>query len=128
MKRCLAAPALLEMLEEEDNRVTKRGKTRHRIKRRGQNGYFDNSDSFSRNINSNSAIPPTGETYRFLSFQFRISRGAIAYIVDEVCKAIVKYLGQSLHHTTISHRPECYCLSRHALVVPSFSMRGIIMA
>ena len=25
------------------------------------------------------------------------------------------------------HRPECYCLSRHALAVPSASMRGIIM-
>ena len=25
------------------------------------------------------------------------------------------------------HRPECYCLSRHALAVPSFSMRGIIL-
>ena len=24
------------------------------------------------------------------------------------------------------HRPECYCLSRHVLAVPSFSMRGII--
>ena len=29
VKRCLAAIALLEMLEEEDDRVTKRGKTRH---------------------------------------------------------------------------------------------------
>ena len=27
----------------------------------------------------------------------------------------------------VSHRPECYCLSRHKLAVPSFSMRGIIM-
>jgi len=35
VKRCLAALALLEMLEEEGDRVTKRGKTRHWIKRRG---------------------------------------------------------------------------------------------
>ena len=42
MKGCLAALALFEMLEEEDNIVTKRGKTRHWIKRRGQKGYIDN--------------------------------------------------------------------------------------
>ena len=42
VKRCLAALALLEMLEEEDDRVTKRGKTRHWIKRRGEKGYFNN--------------------------------------------------------------------------------------
>lgn len=35
----------------------------------------------------------TGETYRSLSFQFRISVAAISYIVNEVCEAIVKYLG-----------------------------------
>ena len=28
----------------------------------------------------------------------------------------------------ISHRPQCYCLSRHLLAVPSFSMHGIIIA
>lgn len=32
-------------------------------------------------------------TYRSLSFQFRISRTAISYIVKEVCCAIVKHLG-----------------------------------
>ena len=41
VKRCLAALALLEMLEEEDDRVTKRGKTGHWIKRRGEKGYFN---------------------------------------------------------------------------------------
>ena len=30
------------MLEEEDDRVTKRGKTRHLIKQRGEKGYFNN--------------------------------------------------------------------------------------
>ena len=25
------------------------------------------------------------------------------------------------------HRPECYCLLRYVLAVPSFSMRGIMM-
>ena len=28
----------------------------------------------------------------------------------------------------VSHRPECYCLRRHVFAVPSFSMRGIIIA
>ena len=42
VKRCLAALAPLEMLEEEDDRVTKRGKTRYWIKRRGEKGYFNN--------------------------------------------------------------------------------------
>ena len=32
----------LEMLKEEDDRVTKRGKTRYWIKRRGEKGYFNN--------------------------------------------------------------------------------------
>lgn len=35
----------------------------------------------------------TGETYRSLSFQFRISRAAISYIIKEVCSAIAKHLG-----------------------------------
>ena len=36
VKRCLAALAPLEMLEEEDDRVTKRGKTRYWMRRRGE--------------------------------------------------------------------------------------------
>ena len=32
----------------------------------------------------------TGETFRSLSFQFRISKGAISYIVRDVCNAINK--------------------------------------
>ena len=35
----------------------------------------------------------TGETFRSLSFKFRISRAAISYIVKEVCQAIEKRLG-----------------------------------
>ena len=42
VRRCLAAIALLEMLEEEDDRVPKRGKTRQWIKRREEKGYFTN--------------------------------------------------------------------------------------
>ena len=42
VKRCLAALSLLEMLEEEADRVIKRGKTRHWIKRRREKGYFNN--------------------------------------------------------------------------------------
>ena len=36
----------------------------------------------------------TGETFRSLSFQFRVSRTAISKIVTEVAKAIIKYLGK----------------------------------
>lgn len=36
----------------------------------------------------------TGETFRSLSFQFRISRSTISYIVREVCQAIFKVLGE----------------------------------
>ena len=32
----------------------------------------------------------TGETFRSLSFQFRVSRPAISYIVKSVCLAIIK--------------------------------------
>ena len=35
----------------------------------------------------------TGQTFRSLSFQFRISRSAISYIVREVCQAIFNVLG-----------------------------------
>ena len=31
----------------------------------------------------------TGESFHSLEYQFRISREAISYIIDEVCKAIV---------------------------------------
>ena len=34
----------------------------------------------------------SGETYRSLSSQFRMSRGAISYIVKDVCNAIIKNL------------------------------------
>ena len=34
----------------------------------------------------------TGESHRSLSFQFRISRRTISYIIQEVCRAIIKNL------------------------------------
>ena len=34
----------------------------------------------------------TGESFHSLKYQFRISRKAISYIIDEVCKAIVTVL------------------------------------
>ena len=37
----------------------------------------------------------TGESFRSLHFQFRISRPAISYVVTEVCEAIPKKLGPS---------------------------------
>ena len=37
----------------------------------------------------------TGESFRSLHFQFRMSRPAISYIVTEVCEAIPKKLGPS---------------------------------
>ena len=37
----------------------------------------------------------TGESFRSLHFQFRISRPAISHIVTEVCEAIPKKLGPS---------------------------------
>ena len=33
----------------------------------------------------------------------------------------------SVDSTISYHRPECYCLSRHVLAVPSFSMHAIIL-
>ena len=44
----------------------------------------------------------TGETYRSLSFQFRISRSAISYIVQEVCSAIMKRLSPLFLNTPIT--------------------------
>ena len=42
VKICLAALALLEISENENDKVTKRGKARHWIKRRDEKGYFTN--------------------------------------------------------------------------------------
>ena len=126
------------MLEEEDDRVPKRGKTRHWIKGREGKGFFTNTvkelmievtTAYLEMMRMNhedfkmilKAIEPditpcqvmrghkriaaakrltltiqflaTGETYQSLNFQFHISRVAIAYTVDEVCKAIVKNIG-----------------------------------
>lgn len=36
----------------------------------------------------------TGETYKSLSFQFRVSERTLSYIVDEVTKAITEYIGK----------------------------------
>ena len=32
-----------------------------------------------------------------------------------------------MYKYSTAHRPECYCLLRHVLTVPSFSMRGVII-
>ena len=37
----------------------------------------------------------TGESFYSLEYQFRISRKAISYIIDEVCKAIVTRLAET---------------------------------
>ena len=37
----------------------------------------------------------TGETYRSLCFQFRLSRAAISYIINNACKAMVTHLGKT---------------------------------
>ena len=34
----------------------------------------------------------TGERFRLLEYQFRISKKTVSYIIDEVCKAIVTLL------------------------------------
>ncbi|XP_068735594.1 uncharacterized protein [Montipora capricornis] len=46
----------------------------------------------------------TGETYRSLSFQFRISKAAISYIIKHVCDAIVKHMGP--HFLKVPSPPE----------------------
>lgn len=48
----------------------------------------------------------TGETYRSLKFQFRISRAAISYIFTEVCEAIEKNLGPKYLKFPTTHK-EC---------------------
>ena len=48
-------------------RVTKRGKTRHWIKRRGENGYFNNIAAAEELIVTLRFLA-TGETYQFLKF------------------------------------------------------------
>ena len=51
----------------------------------------------------------TGESFRSLHFQFRISRLAISYIVTEVCEAIWKRLGPSYLKVPSSEQewPDC---------------------
>ena len=47
----------------------------------------------------------TGESFRFLHFQFRIGERAISYIIEEVTEAIVRYLGKE-HIKTPSNSEE----------------------
>ena len=133
-RKAIAALSLLNLLEDND-RHWKRGKTRNWIKRRAQQGLFNNlvrelsiedtaaykemmrmtHEDFLRIlclierditpeeisggtdvITSKARLTltlrflATGESYRSLSFQFRISKAAISYIVFEVCNAIMK--------------------------------------
>ena len=134
-RKAAAALAVLNLLEEDIERHWKRGKTRTWIKRRTEQGLFNNlvrelsiedtaaykemmrktHEDFLRMLSFiDQDITPeqisggtdvisskarltltlrflaTGETYRSLSFQFRISKAAISYIVVEVCNAITK--------------------------------------
>ena len=41
----------------------------------------------------------SGESFRSLEYQFRISKKAISYIVQEVCSAIIKALGNDIFKT-----------------------------
>ena len=134
-RKAVAAMIILELLEGDEERNWKRGKTRKWIRRREEQGYFDNivrelsiedtagykeimrmshkefldilqlmeKDITPKQIIGGTKVIcakarltvairflATGETYQSLSFQFRISKGAISYIVTEVCKAIIK--------------------------------------
>ena len=42
VKRCMVATIIVEMLEEDEKRVRRRGKTRSWIRRRKEKGYFNN--------------------------------------------------------------------------------------
>ena len=44
----------------------------------------------------------TGQMYRSLSYQFRISVAAISYIVQEVCDAIVRNIGKTFLKVPLS--------------------------
>ena len=48
----------------------------------------------------------SGESFRSLHFQFRISRPAISYIVTEVCEAIPKKLGPSYLKVPLSEQEQ----------------------
>ena len=136
-RKAVAALAILNILEEGEERGWKRGKTREWIKRREEKGYFNNIirelsiedtaafkemmrmsheeflhilRSIEKDITPNQVLGghkvicpkarlavtirslAAGETFRSLSFQFRVSKGAISYIVTDVCNAIIKNL------------------------------------
>ena len=77
VKRCSAALALLEMLEEEDDIVTKR-KTRHWIKRRGEKGYIKIERELMIAAAETLRFLATGETNQSLTLPFCILRAAIS--------------------------------------------------
>ena len=58
----------------------------------------------------------TGETYRSLCFQFRISRAAISYIINDVCKAIAMHLEKCIS----KYHPQL----RNGLLFPSSLKRN----
>ena len=136
-KKSIAAIILLEILQEDERRQNRRGKTRGWIRKREEKGYVNNTvqelmikdtpgyremmrmthndfleilrlvepDITHRQVTGGHKVISaaerltltirflaTGETYRSLSFQFRISKSAISYIVNEVCHAIEKNL------------------------------------
>ena len=146
-RKAAAAILILGILEDDERRTWKRGKTRKWIKRRDELGHFNaiiqelrmedmpaykemmrmeyaqvleilslvEKDITPQKIfGGNEIICPmarltlalrflaTGETYRSLSFQFRISKSAISYIVKEVCTAIIKNMAPSYLKTPTS--------------------------
>ena len=129
---------ILEVLEDDEKRPTVRGKTWKWMKRRQEQGLYNNLvkelrlkntkgynemmrmkyssfefllENIERDISpvelAKGGLKPisaterliltlrflaTGESFRSLSFQFRIPKSAISYIVQEVCKAIIANL------------------------------------
>ena len=134
-RKAVAALIMLELIEGDDERKWKRGPTREWMKRREEQGYYDDIvrelsiedtaaykemmrmcyEEFLYILNiiekditptqifgGHKVIPAkarltvtirflaTGETFRSLCFQFRISKGAISYIARDVCNGINK--------------------------------------
>ena len=87
VKRGLAAVALLEMLEEEDDRVPKRGKTRHWIKQREEKGYFTNIHGLS---SSSSISLSTSASHHLLVFpDLTFSTAALLFLFLFVERSLV---------------------------------------
>ena len=82
MSECEAAACLIiALIIDDDDKKTR-------------NKKVDTAKRGERDVSNSIQFLTTGETYHSLNLEFRVSERAISYIIDEVTKVIVQYIGK----------------------------------